>query len=502
MPGDRDLSFGNNGVQLIPFGGANAFGRSLAIQVDGKPVLACIVSNGFNPDFALVRLTTDGIPDTTFGTNGMVITDFAQQNDFPGAIAIDGLDRIVVAGSTESGNGDDFAVARYLPNGILDSTFHHHGFVNQPLGTTSSCNAVAIQPDNKIVTGGYFFNPSSLMNEFALMRFNEDGTLDETFNEDGIVTTNMIIGNGIGKAMALQQDGKIILTGQAFNDATFLWEIGIARYDTNGEPDSSFDEDGLAFLSVPGGNFTITSMDLQDDKKIVVGGFFGTAPSNNRFAVARFHDDGKPDLDFGDNGVVLDSYGAEDNQVTTLVTQPDGYILVAGTSLSGNADRFAIARLTPDGDKDMTFGDEGVVIDVIGQNDGISSMALQQDGKLVVAGESFNGTKFSIAFARYETGILSAVNDPVFNEASLSVYPNPAHEFIHVQYELKNTTTIQYILTDIAGKKLNLTSSSLTKNSGMNDELIQLPIDLMTGMYWLSLQTPMSVETIKLMVTE
>ena len=500
MPGSLDLSFGDNGIRLMPLGTANAFGRSLTIQPDGKLVLACIANNGLNTDFALVRLTPDGIQDTSFGTNGIVITDFAIRSDIAQDIAIDGLDRIVVAGYTENGNGFDFAVARYLSNGMLDSSFHHDGMVSESIGNTGFCRAMVIQPDHKIVVGGYFLNPFSATNEFGLMRFKEDGTLDETFNGDGIVNTNMHIGAGVGNAMVLQPDGKIILAGQVFNEATFSWEIGMARYEINGNLDSTFDEDGISFLAMPGANFTITSAARQEDKKILVGGYFGTAPSNNLFAVARFHDDGTPDLDFGDNGIVLDSYGAEDNQITTLVIQPDGYILVAGTSLFGNADRFAIARLTPDGEKDATFGDEGVVIEVVGQNDGISTMALQQDGKLVVAGESFNGTRFDIAFARYETGLLSAVDDPLSNGFILSIYPNPAREFIHVQYELKKTTSIQYIMTDITGKKWNLTSSAVIKDPGMHEEMIPLPVDLITGMYWLSMQTHFGAKSTMLMI--
>jgi uncharacterized delta-60 repeat protein len=499
-PGSFDPTFGTDGKTIVPIGTANAFGRAVVIQPDGKAVMACIANNGTDTDFVIARFTTEGEPDNSLGGDGIVLTDFDGRTDIAEAIALDSFNRFIVAGSVESGDGFGFGVARYLSDGMLDTTFGEQGLVTRMLGITGFCKSVAVQKDHKIVLGGYVANAVSLTNEFVLMRFNTDGTPDSTFNDDGIVMTNMGIGSGVANAILIQPDDKIVLAGQVLNGATLRWEICIARYNDDGSLDETWDEDGIVFTGSLDADFTIKALAMQPDKTIIAGGFFGTAPSNNLFAVARYHLDGRLDETFGEEGLLLGSYGAQDNQVNEIVIQPDGQILIAGTSLQGNRDLFAIARLDPDGSFDDTFGEGGVVRPVIEQNDGINSMALQQDGKLIVAGESFNGQRFSVVIARIETGLTTSAEDPAQPNITASVFPNPVSEELMVSYQLTYPEEIRIVLVDAIGRVVYEILSQGVQDAGEHKIAFRLPLHIPNGYYAVTMVTGHGVRGIGVVV--
>jgi uncharacterized delta-60 repeat protein len=332
------------------------------------------------------------------------------------------------------------------------------------------------------------------------MRFNTDGTPDSTFNDDGIIMTNMGIGAGVANAILIQPDDKIVLAGQVLNGATLRWEICIARYLEDGSLDEAWDEDGIVFTGSPDADFTIKALAMQPDKTILAGGFFGTAPSNNLFAVARYHLDGRPDGTFGEEGLLLGSYGAQDNQVNEILIQPDGQIMIAGTSLQGNRDLFAIARLDPDGSFDDTFGEDGVVTPAIDQNDGINAMALQQDGKLIVAGESFNGQRFSIVVARIETGLTTSVVDPVKPDFKATVFPNPASEELHVSFKILQSCLVRIVLIDQDGRIVYEIAVSGRHESEEDTLSFELPHNIQSGMYNLGLISGKSISFVPVVV--
>lgn len=487
LPGSFDSTYGIGGKTILPLGTANAFGRAVIIQPDGKSVLAGVANNGANSDFAIARFTTEGDPDNSLGEDGIMMTDFDGRTDIAEAIALDAFDRIVVAGSVDSGDGFGFAVARYLQDGTLDKSFGHQGLVISRVGITDFCKSVAIQSDHKVVLGGYVLNGFSGKNEFALMRFHTDGTPDSTFHDDGIVLIDMGIGSGVANAIFIQPDGKIVLAGQVLNENTFRWEIGIIRYNEDGSPDKTWDEDGKALVGSPEADYTIKTVVMQADHKIVVGGFFGTAPSNNLFSLARYHTDGRLDDTFGEGGIVLGSYGAQNNQVNDMVIQPDGQILIAGTSLQGNRDMFAVARLDPTGNFDETFGEHGVIRPVIDQNDGINSMALQQDGKLVVAGESFNGQRFSVVVARIETGLMTSAKDQALTNIGASVFPNPVRDELHVSFITSPSAFVRIVLLDQLGRIVYEVPKASLQDVGENKINFTIPMHLPNGVYTLGL---------------
>ena len=154
-PGSFDPTFGTDGITITPIGTANAFGRAVVIQPDGKAVMACVANNGVDTDFVIARFTTEGHADASLDDDGIVLTDFDGRTDIAEAIALDEFNRIIVAGSVDSGDGFAFGVARYLSDGTMDTSFGEQGLITRMLGTTGFCKSVAIQKDNKIVLGGY-----------------------------------------------------------------------------------------------------------------------------------------------------------------------------------------------------------------------------------------------------------------------------------------------------------------------------------------------------------
>ena len=485
-PGDPDLTFDSDGRQVLSVGAANAFSRATVVQPDGKILVAGVASNGLDNDFAVLRFNTNGSLDTSFGEQGKVFTDFLATTDITESIQLDPLNRILVAGSVDTGDGFAFGIARYTPEGTLDTSFGVGGMAFHKIGVTGFCKALVVQADHKPVLGGYALNPVTGTNEFALIRFTDEGDLDPLFGQGGIVMTSAIIGAGVANAMTLQGDGKIVLAGQALNDATFHWEIAIARYHPDGSLDMTWGDEGMLLSGFPQKSFTINTVTLDRDKNVLVAGYLGTAPSNNLYALARFDHHGIPDASFGDQGLVMDTYGAQDNEINSLVLQPDGHILIAGTSLSGNADRFAIARLDPTGQKDPSFGTNGVVIETIGLNDGIEAITLQSDGKLLVTGETFTGTRFDLVVARYETGITTGTHDGQQQAAEIYVYPNPTNDHINVSILSVVQSPLRIQLFDLSGQLVHQYIPNQEIVLDQYHETFQIPDGLPAGIYHLA----------------
>jgi uncharacterized delta-60 repeat protein len=281
VDGSLDASFDGDGRALTVFGGLTT-ASALAIQPDGKIILA---GSGFNPvgpsGVALARYNSDGTLDGAFGTLGKVIFNFGGCCDGAAAIVLQADGRIVVAGS--GGPSHDFTLARLNSNGALDGTFGVAGKVTTDFGGFDRANSAAIQGDGKIVAGG------DGRERFALARYNSDGSLDSSFGSDGRVTTQFF-GENIesGRALAIQANGKIVSVGSVFHN--FSQDFGLVRHNTDGSLDSSFGGGGKVTT-----NFGDRSADLaasvaiQRDGMIVVAGATGPGCGNPcQFSVARY----------------------------------------------------------------------------------------------------------------------------------------------------------------------------------------------------------------------
>jgi uncharacterized delta-60 repeat protein len=325
--------------------------------------------------------------DPTFGGDGLVTTDFGG-TDPARAVAVQSDGKIVVVG----GSGD-FALARYNQDGSLDTGFGGDGTVTTDFGGNDSANAVVVQPNGKIVAAG------TSSSSFALARYNQDGSLDTGFGGgDGLVTTAFPGSEGDeGNELLLQPNGKLIVVGTTHIPPHGRGSFALARYNADGTPDTGFGGgDGLA-TGID--NYEATSAGLAPNGQIVAAGGWES------FLVARFDSDGGVDTGFGGTGALFPGYNGTARLAYAVQAQKDGRVVAAGyvnDDVASETD-FAVARFDTDGSLDASFGADGMVTtDFGGGADYARAIALQPDGKVVVAGKTESSEGSDFAIARYE----------------------------------------------------------------------------------------------------
>ncbi|MCB1042148.1 MAG: hypothetical protein KDC35_04385 [Acidobacteria bacterium] len=395
--GDLDVTFDTDGKVTTDFAGNTDNASAVAIQADGKIVVAGYDSNAQEP--VLARYNTNGSLDTSFDTDGKVITPITGNQQIQAmAIQVDG--KIVVAGLSNTSGSFDFLAIRYNTNGSLDTSFDTDGIVTTDMGSSGSDQAfaIAIQADGKIVLGG-FANGG----DFCVVRYNSNGSLDTSFDTDGIAITDFG-GNDQIKGIAIQTDGKIVATGFSNGAAN---DIALARYNTNGSLDTSFDTDGRVTTDVSGGSDQGRSIALQNDGKIVIAGI---APGSD-IMLARYNTNGSLDTSFDTDGIVTtDINSGSNDQANELIIQTDNKAIVVGlTNANGAQFDFFAARYTTGGALDTSFNGDGLAfVDFnASSNDQGFSVAKQDDGYLVVVGLTNAPGTFDFGLARLEN------DDPV-----------------------------------------------------------------------------------------
>jgi uncharacterized delta-60 repeat protein len=406
--GDLDTSFGGDGKVTTDFFARPEAAFDVALQPDGRIVVAGAASpDDGSADFALARYNNDGGLDSNFGQNGRVTTDFLDIFDQANAVAIQPDGKIVAAGiSTDQQTGGDFALARYNIDGSLDESFGTAGKVKTDFfGSLDSGFGISIQQDGRILVAGVTVvnSPNS---DFAVARYNTDGTLDNTFGNSGKVSTDFFGFSDVASDVILQQNGRIIVAGSAFNTAS-VGDFALVRYNTDGTLDNSFGAGGRVLTDFFGFSDRASGVDLQTDGRILVAGFANNLNvSGLDFALARYTTDGILDPAFGSGGKVTTNFFANVESASDVEIQSDGRIVVAGfTTPSGGArgDDFALARYEPDGRLDSEFGDGGrITTDFSGGSDLASATAIQSDNRIVVVGQASNpGTDNDFALARF-----------------------------------------------------------------------------------------------------
>ncbi len=284
--GTLDTTFGTGGKVTTAVGNLDDFASSVAIQADGKIVVAGATEiTLFSNDFAVLRYNVNGSLDTTFGTGGKVVAPIGNSDDFASSVAIQTDGKIVVAGASSDGATDDFAVARFNANGALDTTFGTGGKVVTPVGSSDDfASSVIVQTDGKIIVAG---DSNTGNNDFALVRYNAGGTLDTTFGTGGKVVTPIGSSNDYLYAAALQPNGKIVAAGFAFgtND-----DFALARYNTNGTLDTTFGAGGKTVTPIGAADDYAMAVTVQADGKIIAAGSSSNG-TNLDFAVARYFGD-------------------------------------------------------------------------------------------------------------------------------------------------------------------------------------------------------------------
>ena len=353
--GKLDPSFGTGGRVVTDLGSASDEVTAVAIQPDGKIVAA---GGSATAGFALVRYTTDGRLDAAFGRGGKVLTAFGIQAS---SVAIQTDGKIVAAGDSNAAGGRDFAVVRYTRGGNLDASFGRGGKVLTDLGLVNdSASALAIQKDGKIIAAGRSGQ------DFAVVRYTTGGKLDTSFGAGGMVLASLDADSfGEAEAVAIQEDGKIVAAGRSatldgkYNDN---YNFALVRYTTSGRLDVGFGRGGKVVTDLGTNDDQAPAVAVQADGKIVVAGVSGDHVAAD-FALVRYTPGGRLDPTFGAGGKVRTDFGTHDwDFLDAVVAQPDGKVVAVGSSAVGYSHDFALARYTPDGKLDASFGCGGKVL--------------------------------------------------------------------------------------------------------------------------------------------
>ena len=400
--GDLDRSFGGgDGKVRTSFGpGAGDSGHAIAIDRAGRIVVAGYTFKGGNYDFALTRYRPNGTLDPSFSGDGRARTAFGTSNDFANSIALTPAGRIVVAGSSVNATGEDFALARYLPNGALDPSFGGDGKVSTDFGgNNDDASSIALTPAGRIVAGGGSFNATG--EDFALARYRPNGTLDRSFGGDGKVRTDFGGPGDDASAVALMPSGRVIAAGAALGASGY--DFALARYLPSGALDSSFSGDGRLLTDFGSSIDLANSTALDARGRIVVAGS-RTLGLYADFALARYLPNGALDPSFSGDGRQTTATGSGDDVAWAVELEPRGRIIAGGNSSNGvGADQdFALVRYRSDGTLDSSFSGDGMLLTDFGSSDdGANDLALDARGRIVAAGYSFSSGHGDFALARY-----------------------------------------------------------------------------------------------------
>jgi uncharacterized delta-60 repeat protein len=400
-PGQADVSFGVDGALRTNLGGTYDWAYATAIQPDGKILAAGVSEANGTYDFALARYTSTRDLDPTFGTKGFVLTDFGRSYDWAYSLALLPKGKILVAGVSDASGSKDFALARYNPDGTLDTSFGVGGRVTETSRslTADIIRGMTVQPDGRIVVAGVSYQDVATVEpngDFMVARYLPDGGNDLTFGIGGVMATDF--GDSSYDepyAVILQPDGRIVLGGytNAGNGPGVLFgadQLALARYGANGLLDHSFGDGGKVIFDGGSLDERILALALAPDGSILAGGYVN-GEKRSDLLLARLRTDGLLSKGWGNTGkgLSINDLGTNSERIASLVLQPDGKIVAGGqTAVANNAD-FAVFRYEPHGSFDPTFGRGGVAsFDFQGREDRIHAVALQPDGKIVGVGQS------------------------------------------------------------------------------------------------------------------
>ena len=403
QPGTLDSSFANEGTLIEKK--SQGIGLAVALQQDGKIIISgegvVIPNSGSFLPFLLYRYNNDGSADSGFGINGMVETRFSVAATVQ-SLAVQADGKILATGQL----GSDIGVVRYKQNGLLDSSFGTNGVSIVDLGAGEYSRALALQSDGKIVVTGLISSNSSDNQRAFIARFLSNGSLDDSFGKSGTTITEFKSETNLFN-IAIQADGKILAGGgyDYYGRPRYI----VVRYNTNGSADSTFGINGIA-ISNSGrsdGDGTMYAIAFQHDGKIIGAGS-GNNPNASTagdMQIMRFNNNGTIDPSFGIGGRAFAVFGSQ-SIAKSVVVQNDDKIIIGGytTYNLGSGNDIALARFTVDGILDLPFGVNGLQTTSLTNSSVALAIAIQGDGKIVAAGEAYvnNPPGSHLSLVRYK----------------------------------------------------------------------------------------------------
>ncbi|QDV70163.1 Bifunctional hemolysin/adenylate cyclase precursor [Rosistilla carotiformis] len=392
-----------DGVVTTPVGALNESASDILEQPDGKIVVAGYVHNGLSFDFGLVRYNVDGTLDTSFGGgDGVVTTATGSQADIAYSATLQPDGKILLTGFTTVSGTYHHTVVRYNIDGTLDSSFGVGGIVVSNIGANGDAGkSVTLQSDGKILVSGWKMSGGTTGS--MLVRYHSDGTLDTSFGGgDGIVVSDFGATSSVYDDVVVQADGKILVAGYLDSGTATKRDISLVRYNSDGTLDNSFGVAGIVSTDLGDSTDNASRIVLTADGKILLSGYSKHAGDFD-FTVLRYNSDGTLDFSFGGGlGVVTTDVQADDNYANGLIMQDDGKFLVAGHVASGP--EFVVVRYHSDGTLDTSFGDDGIAVGAVnGGIVGINNATLQADGKILLTGYHTQSANSDFLLVRYNS---------------------------------------------------------------------------------------------------
>lgn len=472
--GTLDNSFATVGFTSFGFPQANATCSAAALQTDGKLILAGQFITGTTGTVAVVRLSSVGLPDSTFGINGQVLIPFSNVNVEASTvqILIDGS--ILIAGKSNNLP----LLLKLNPIGGLSNNFGTGGILSFDNGLSGIIDLIVLE-DGKILGCG------KKSDQFCVFKRSENGLEELSFGIAGFACIDAGPLSALNR-MTMQTDGKIVLTGSVNSTATKN-DIVVMRLTKNGALDNTFNNTGTAVLALgnAGTDEVGNAIRVQKDGRIVVAGNFVDS-SKTKFIVTRLLPEGVIDTSFASTGSVIVTFNTTKDEAKDLVIQADGRALVCGTTVTqGNGSNVAMVRFKTDGKLDPNFAGLGKISSKIGNRANGEVVLLQPDNKIIVAGFANFSNQNRFMAARYNPGIVVGTKGIAENKSSeIVLWPNPIHSgnSIYVQANFTSSEELRIKLTTLDGRQVHNWAVRAPQFENQVIEL-ELPADLYPSAY-------------------
>lgn len=498
--GTLDHSFGSGGIVTMAFE-ENFHVNEVIVQEDGKTLVVGTVGDwGQDHHAVVIRYLIDGLLDPTFGNGG--VFQLAGPRSEGESILVQPDGKILVGGSISSINNFDALVLRLNKDGSIDTNFGENGIYKAHFNGAEFCRSLALQTDGKIVLVGGVSNGGGT--DFVAFRCNSDGTVDESYGYNGRALVHIVDYFELSEDCLIQEDGKIVIVGSR-SLISNLRDIMLVRLNTNGSIDSTFGGDGIVTTDFLYGNDRGKSCAIQSDGKILVAGrvdvIQGAAGDNFDFSIARYNTDGSLDSTFNGDGILTCDIDGENDLATAIHVEWNGAILVSGGgSVDGNT-QFALLKYTSDEILDASFGDQGkVTTSQSGFYDMSQTMAVYKDATIVLAGESKDSLsgKTRLTLARYFNRIPNENSDQP-NQSDLSVYPNPIEEYSILRYDLEQEERVSILVYDAEGSLVQTIVKDELQSKGKKAIHLKLNDSLAEGLYSIRLMRSSKNDLVKIL---
>jgi uncharacterized delta-60 repeat protein len=469
--GELDPTFGTHGKTIVGVGRQEDITQDMLIQPDGKILLVGYSDLGAQT-MTLIRFNTDGSLDTTFGKKGKSVY-IGQTHSHNQKLTLYADGRILVA----EDDGQHPVLVRFRNNGIIDSSFGKNGRYDEGDFTPGRFHRSFILKDGTIVAPGSFSTQNSDY-DYTLTWITPNGKRDSSKGINGRITQDILNKYDFASDAIMQSNGKVVMGGSI--GTYFIKHFHMIRFNQDGSIDSTFGKDGTTLTNVTDSMDWLVNLLQQPDGKILASGYYYIGRKQQP-AVVRYTADGILDLTFAKNGIAKIVDTAFDEPLRACAIDSTGRIIIGGSSWDGKNSTMFLGRLKYNGEIDSTYGNYGFQrYDISKQGDGCEALAVQHDGKYVLAGETYvNDTiTYDYAVLRVLAEQASSVNNHFHQVADngLTIYPNPCNDKITVKFiNAISGSPTTFTIYDMLGRNLFQSTVSDDNSSAVTIVLPPLP---------------------------